>query len=241
MATVIADPLPQYPTPLIDLARFDAADALNAREPVAFLIARHVLPDSARTTLYHDFPHHTEAGFFTHDPARCGAAINALVAEIRSRAFADRIGAKLGLPELGTKPMLVHLGFLQNRRHGTIHTDSRATLATVLFYFSADWPHGSSGCLRFLRTGHDIEATLVPEIQPLYGTLVAFARSDRSFHGYLPYEGERPVLKAAWLTSEAELARKTQRNRTTHLLKRVLGPIDRWFDARRDANKTRRD
>lgn len=241
MAAVIDIHSSQPISPLIDPASFDAEDAVNQLEPVAFLVARHALPDASRPLLYHDFPRYAEAGFFDHDPARCGPSINALVGEIRSRAFADHIGAKLGIPDLGTKPMLVHLSFLQNRRHGTIHTDSRATLATVLFYFSAEWPHGSNGCLRFLRNGKDIGATRVPEIRPLYGTMVAFRRSNHSYHGYLPFEGERPVIKAAWLTSQAELERKTRRSRTTHLVKRMLGPIDRWFDARRDASKARRD
>lgn len=239
-ATLAAQPSPPI-APLIDTARFNDADAITRHAPVALLVARHVLADDARATLYRDFPRYEEAGFFDHDPARCGSSINALVAEIRSHAFAERIGAALDIPDLATKPMLVHLSFLQNRRHGTIHTDSRATLATVLFYFSSDWQHGSSGCLRFLRSGRNIDATLLPEIKPLYGTMVAFKRSDQSYHGYLPYEGERPVIKAAWLVSEAELARKTQRNRSTHHLKRLLGPIDRWFDARRDVSKTRPD
>lgn len=227
--------------PVLDLASLDSPANAHQREPVAFLIAKHALPEGQRALLYHDFPHYDEAGFFDHDPTQCGPRINALVDELRSRTFAGRIGAKLGLPDLATKPMLVHLSFLQNRRHGTIHTDSSATLATVLLYFSATWPHGSSGCLRFLANGDDIESAIVPEIRPVYGTLVAFRRSDRSYHGYLPFAGERPVIKAAWLTNEAELARKTQRSRTTHFVKRVLGPIDRWFDAKRDNSKARRD
>lgn len=241
MATVV-DPQAAPPPPrIVDFARFDAPGATCRREPVAFLVATGVLPPAAQAALYRDFPRYEEAGFFDHEPARCGPGINALVEEIRSRAFADRIGDKLGIRDLGSKPMLVHLSFLQNRRHGTIHTDSRATLATVLFYFSADWPHGSNGCLRFLRGDDDIGATIAPEVKPLYGTLVAFRRSSRSYHGYLPFEGERPVIKAAWLTSEAELARKTRRSHSTHFVKRVLGPLDRWFDARRDASKAHRN
>lgn len=223
--------------PVIDLERFDAPDSLWRHAPVAFLVARNVLDESMRDALLRDFPRYREAGFFEHDPANCGPAINALVAEIRSRTFADALGEKLGIPGLGTKPMLVHLSYRQNRRHGTIHTDSRVTLATVLFYFNADWPHGSAGCLRFLGKEDDIDAMIAPEVRPLFGTMVAFRRSDNSYHGYLPYEGERAVIKAAWLVDQEALERKGRRSRTTHLFKKVLGPIDRWFDSGRDASK----
>jgi hypothetical protein len=46
----------------------------------------------------------------------------------------------------------------------------------------------------------------------MYGTLVAFARADDSWHGHLPFEGERRVLlQVAWLASEDELLRKQRR------------------------------
>lgn len=222
----------------VHTAALDAPGAVLRTAPFAFLAAPGVLGGEERERLCADFPDYREAGFFTHDPARCGPSINALVDEIRSPEFAWWIGAKLGLPDLPAKPMLVHLGSLQNRRHGTIHTDSTATLATVLFYFNRDWPHGSAGCLRLLTRGDDIQSLLVPEIPPLYGTMVAFRRSECSFHGYLPYEGERRVLKAAWLTSQAEYDRKQARNRSVHLVKRILGPLDRWFDRKRADSKS---
>lgn len=228
------------PSPVIDLARLDGGDVLRAHAPFDYLVAHNVLDGARCAELRADFPQYREAGFFEHDPARCGSSINELVAAIRSPAFARAVGQKLGLPQLADKPMLVHLGFRQNRRHGTIHTDSEATLATVLFYFSIAWPHGSAGCLRFLTEPDDIDALLAPEIRPAFGTMVAFRRSDCSYHGYLPYEGERPVLKAAWLVSQAALARKTRRAHATYFAKRLLGPVDRWFDARRDPNKAHR-
>lgn len=227
--------------PVVNMRRLDGADVLLRREPVAFIVAKDVLENSLHDALCRDFPRYREAGFFEHDPDRCGPTINALVDEIRSRAFADKLGEKLGIPQLATKPMLVHLSSLQNRRHGTIHTDSRATVATVLFYFNNAWPHGSAGCLRFLGREDDIEAMIAPEVKPLFGTMVAFRRSDISYHGFLPYEGERMVIKAAWIVSREELDRKQRRNRTTHLFKKVLGPIDRWFDSGRDASKAHKD
>ena len=123
-----------------------------------------------------------------------------------------------------------------NRRHGTLHTDSRSKVATALVYFNRDWPHGSAGCLRFLANGDDIGAMLAPEIPPLYGTLVAFARADDSWHGHLPFEGERRVLQVAWLTSEDELRRKQKRGRFSRWLKKLAGGLDRRIGAGRGVN-----
>ncbi|MBS0302906.1 MAG: 2OG-Fe(II) oxygenase, partial [Proteobacteria bacterium] len=61
-------------------------------------------------------------------------------------------------------------------------------------------------------------------------------RADNSFHGHLPYEGERRVIQVAWLTSEEEKLRKTQRGKFSRLFKKLLGGLDRRFGARRGRN-----
>lgn len=226
---------------MIDLGRLDAPDVMVRHKPFSFMAVNGMLPMTARDQLIRDFPRYQEAGFFEYDPARCGPTINALVAEIRSDEFALKLGVMLDVPELPTKPLLVHVSSRQNRRHGTIHTDSRSKLVTALFYFNADWPHGSAGCLRFLANGDSISATIAPEVRPLFGTMAAFRRSNRSFHGYLPFEGERLVIQAAWLTNEKALKRKNSRSRVSHFFKKAIGPIDRWFGAGRDASKAHRD
>ena len=70
------------------------------------------------------------------------------------------------------------------------------------------WPDTHDGCFRFLKCVDDIDDLAAPEIRPMYGALAAFRRADNSFHGHLPYEGERRVIQVAWLTSEEEKARK---------------------------------
>ena len=93
----------------------------------------------------------------------------------------------------------------------------------------------------FLARIDDIDALVVPEIRPLYGTLAAFRRTGNSFHGHLPYEGERPVVQVAWLTSEAEKSRKTRRGRSSRMVKKLIGRLDRWFGASRDRNASHHD
>ena len=212
------------------------ASALVRSEPFSFLLAQDMLSPAAAPALAADFPRYRGAGFFPHADADCGPAVNALVAEVTAPAFADAIGARLGIERLSQHPTLVTLCRALNRRHGTIHTDSRSKVATALVYLSPSWPEISAGCLRFLARPDDIESVLVPELQPLYGRLAAFKRADNSFHGHLPFEGERPVIQIAWLVDAAARDRKTRRGRFSRALKWLAGRLDGWFGRGRGDN-----
>ena len=224
------------PDPLLDAGRLDRPDAIVASEPFRFFVARGQLDDAQGDALRADFPRYGSAGFFPYEPADCGPALRGLIDEITAPAFAEALGRKLGIENLGARPAIVTLSDSVNRRHGTLHTDSRSKIATALVYFNQDWPHGSAGCLRFLASGDDIEAMVSPEILPLYGTLAAFARADNSWHGHLPFEGERRVLQVAWLTSEDELRRKQKRGTFSRWFKKLVGGLDRRFGAGRGVN-----
>jgi hypothetical protein len=226
---------------LLDPACLDRPDTLVREQPFAFLVAREQLPAAAAADLARDFPRYANAGFFPHEAADCGASVNRLVGELTSPAFADAIGAHLGIPHLGEHPSLVTICRSLNLRHGTIHTDSKSKVVTALVYLNESWPDISEGCLRLLNRIDDIDDLAVPEVRPLYGTLVAFRRADNSFHGHLPHEGERRVIQVAWLTSEEEKLRKTRRGKLSRLFKKLFGGIDRRLGAGRDRNAAHRD
>ncbi|MEO5624819.1 MAG: 2OG-Fe(II) oxygenase [Dokdonella sp.] len=228
-------------TRLLDPARLDRADTCVRTEPFAFLIAHGQLADDASADLERDFPRYPSAGFFPHEVGDCGPSVNRLVDELVSREFADAVGARLGLPDLGAHPSLVTICRSLNKRHGTIHTDSRSKIATALVYLNESWPEISEGCLRFLNRIDAIDDLVVPEVRPLYGTLVAFRRGDNSFHGHLPHAGERRVIQVAWLTSEEEKLRKTRRGKFSRLFKKLFGAFDRRLGAGRDRNAAHRD
>ena len=227
---------------LIDPARLDAPGTEVRREPFAFVIAQGQLPAAARTALNARFPalqrrrilpvrgrglraEHQPAGRRDHG----------------ARRSPTRSAQRLGIPHLGGYPTLVTICRALNKRHGTIHTDSKSKVATALLYLNESWPDTSDGCFRFLNRIDDIDDLAAPEIKPLYGALAAFRRADNSFHGHLPYEGERRVIQIAWLTSEEEKARKTQRGRLSRLFKQLFGGLDRKLGAGRDRNAAHRD
>jgi hypothetical protein len=222
---------------LIDSARLDRADTSLYSEPFPFLIARGQLPLAAAADLDRDFPNYRSAGFFPYQSHDCGPSIVAAIHALTSREYARELGSKLGVPDLEHYPVLVTICRSLNKRHGTIHTDSRSKVASALLYLSPEWPHGSAGSLRFLNRIDSIDDLAAPEVLPVYGNLVAFKRTDNSFHGHLPFEGERRVIQIAWLTSEEEKERKTRRGKFSRLLKKIMGALDsKWGSGRaRDA------
>ena len=203
--------------------------AVIRQAPFAYLIAQNMLDANAETALTDDFPKYRGAGFFPYMQSDCGPAINALVGELIAPAFADALGQKLGIEALSKRPPLVTLCRSLNLRHGTIHTDSLSKVATALLYLSPGWPQTSAGCLRFLARADDINALLVPELRPVYGAFAAFKRSDNSWHGHIPYEGERQVIQIAWLVDEHARARKTRRGKFSRAIKWLAGRVDGWI------------
>lgn len=206
------------------------ASALAA--PFPLLCGEGLLDPADAERLRADFPRYRGAGFFPHEAADCGAAINALIDELTAAPFADAIGERLGIAALSRYPALVTLCSSLNRRHGNIHTDSQSKIVTALVYLNADWPHGDAGALRFLADVNDIQKQVAPQVTPVYGNLVAFRRGEHSFHGHLPFEGERLTIQIAWLADADALARKTRRGRLSRGLKKVLGGFDRWWKPR---------
>lgn len=226
---------------LLDPARLDRPDTMVQHQPFPFMMAHGQLPDEVRDDLERDFPRYTSAGFFPYDPDDCGPSINALIENMTSPAFAHAIGQRLGIDNLGQYPTLVTLCRLLNKRHGTIHTDSRSKVATALIYLNPRWPDTSNGCLRFLHRIDDIDSIAAPELIPLYGEFAVFKRCENSFHGHLPYEGERRVIQVAWLISEEEKLRKTKRGKFSRAFKKLFGKLDTRFGAGRDRNASHPD
>jgi len=226
---------------LLDPARLDRPDTDIRLEPFPFMIAHGQLPDDARNDIDRDFPRYTSAGFFPYDSSDCGPTVNTLVQNLTTPEFASAVGRRLGIENLGQYPTLVTLCRSLNKRHGTIHTDSKSKVATALLYLNTQWPDTSDGCLRFLSKIDDIDDMVAPELTPLYGEFAVFKRCDNSFHGHLPFEGERRVIQVAWLTSEEEKLRKTKRGKFSRVFKRMFGSLDRKLGSDRDRNASHHD
>jgi len=211
-------------------------DTLINRQPFPFFVARKVLNEEMMSSFIEDFPRLKGAGYLPHEKDECGASINALIAQFTDPEFADTIGENLGIEKLSQYPTYVSISRSLKKRHGRIHTDGKSKIATALLYLNPGWTVDGNGCLRFLKRIDDFEDTVAPEVSPVYGTLAAFKRAENSFHGHLPFEGQRLVIQVAWLVSAADKDRKAKRGKLSHKLKQLFG----WFGGKqgKDAEGT---
>ncbi len=106
-------------------------------------------------------------------------------------------------------------------RDGNIHTDAVTKIITVLIYMNPTWEQ-AGGCLRLLRSPNDIEDVIV-EIPPVEGTLLAFRRSDNSWHGHKLFIGPRRVIQFNWVTTQGVERREVLRHRVSAWMKKTLG------------------
>jgi SM-20-related protein len=163
------------------------------------------------------FPAIAKPGLFPLSVLQSGPAFRALIAELDSPAFEAAVAEKFGLPIEG-KPKLFTVRGRCHKRDGGIHTDSTTKIVTVLVYLNPGW-EADGGRLRVLRSATDL-GDCAAEIPPDAGILFAFRRSERSFHGHEPFDGERRALQLNWMTDLAARDREFTRHRLSSYVKR---------------------
>jgi hypothetical protein len=200
----------------LDLAAFRAAPLV--RQPFEYLVLPGFVKASAREAINRDFPIITKPGSFPISELTYGPAFAEFLASLQGDAFRLAFEEKFGLSLAGRATMVTVRG-QSGLRDGNIHTDSVSKIITVLIYLNSHW-EGTGGCLRLLRSAYDLD-DVIREIPPLDGTLLAFRRSDNSFHGHKPFIGSRRVLQLNWVSGQGVKAFETFRHRTTAWLKRL--------------------
>lgn len=202
-------------TPSLNLKAFSAV-ALT-RQPFPHLIVPGFVNAKALAGIHADYPRIEHTGSFPVDELTYGPAFASLLEELRGDEVREAFAAKFGI-DLTGRPMMITVRGQSGTRDGNIHTDAVTKIVTVLIYMNASWEN-SGGRLRLLRSPDDIEDVLV-EIPPQEGTLVAFQRTDNSFHGHKPFIGPRRVIQVNWVTSEGTRLREVWRHRVSAWLKR---------------------
>jgi SM-20-related protein len=219
MASVLASAAaPPTPFPSAD-EMFDDdafATAQLVGEPFDHLLVPRFLRPEALAAVNRDYPAIEGPGNFAPEVLSYGPAFAALLDELRSDRFAARIGAKFGVDLAGCVPTIAIRRFCE-ATDGNIHTDHKSKVITMLIYFNEVWPH-RGGRLRLLRSATDIEDHAA-EVEPAAGNLIAFRRTENSFHGHLPHVGERRFLQLMW-TRGGDLSRAV--SKLTKPIRRML-------------------
>lgn len=203
--------------PILELEALDAKP-LTA-DPYDHVVAPDFIREEWLPELLADFPRVEQPGSFPAGALSFGPAFGALLEELRSEQTTRSFARKFGI-DLSGRPTMVSVRGQCRAGDGGIHTDSATKVVTALIYFNPGWT-AETGRLRLLRSGDDIGDHAV-EIAPEAGTLVAFRRSDRSFHGHLPYVGERRSVQLNWVTTAGVARREMIRHGIAARLKSLL-------------------
>ena len=201
---------------LLDLSAFRAAPL--EREPFEFIVVPRFLGPKMLARLRADFPAISDAGLLPLSEVSYGPSFRALVDEIQGPELTAAFSDKFSI-DLSPLPLMITVRARCRETDGRIHTDSGAKVVTALLYLNEEWQAGG-GRLRLLRGPLDIE-DMVAEVPPDGGTLVAFRRSERSFHGHKPYGGERRYVMFNWMRDSRVAARELGRHRLSARLKRA--------------------
>jgi len=184
--------------PILDLPRF-AATPLQTTPFEHIVVPDFVRPEQLSRALA-DFPAVDGPGSFPLTTVNAGSTFNQLIEEFRAPQVAEMFSQKFGV-DVTDRPLMVSVRGQMQARDGRIHVDSKGKIITVLIYMNETWPH-TGGRLRILRDGHNIE-NYTAEVPPLAGTLLAFRRSDTSWHGHLPFIGERRSIQLNFVVDES--------------------------------------
>lgn len=190
-------------------------------DPFDFLIAPGFIGPEALAGINADYPPIASAANHSLDNLNCGPAFRRLMDTLQSADVAAVLGEKFSV-DLPALPTTVTVRKFCERTDGNIHTDHRSKIITVLVYFNETWEH-QEGQLRLLRDKDNIENYAV-QVPPLGGTLLAFRRTDHSWHGHTRFVGERRMVQVNYL-DQSPLAVATQRVSRfgTHFMKNILG------------------
>lgn len=206
-----------YGHALFDFAALDSS-ALE-REPFGFVIVPNFLTAGALAAANRDFPSIKGPANFPPEQVRYGPGFGQLLDALDSDEFSERLGAKFGMELIG-QPTTITVRKFCEASDGNIHTDHRSKILTALIYFNTEWDH-EGGKLRMLRSKKDIE-DYAAEVPPVGGTLLAFRRTDHSFHGHKQFVGERRMLQMNWLKQSRKAQYRQKFDRlSTHLIKRL--------------------
>ena len=191
------------------------------RDPFDFVVVEEFVRRDAVASLVADFPQIRGHGSYPVESLEYGSAFAQLVAALTGAELRRAIEEKFGI-DLADRPTLLTVRGRSDGKDGRIHTDTATKIITLLLYMNPVW-ESAEGRLRLLRGPRDLEDYAV-EVAPLAGTMLAFRRSERSFHGHRAHVGERRSLQLNWVTDGSVVRRELGRHRWSARLK-ALNPF----------------
>jgi SM-20-related protein len=196
------------------------------RDPFEYVVVKDFIEHDKLKKVLADYPEVPGPGSHPPSSLKIAGGFKDLIDEMLDTPFRNAVEEKFDIDLTGRPTMYTVRGFCR-ARDGKIHTDSKTKIITVLLYMnSASW-ESTTGRLRLLRNGSDLENHAV-EIEPVAGTLLIFRRSDKSWHGHHPYEGKRRAIQLNWVTDQSVVDREQGRHGFSSKIKRLFQPALSW-------------
>ncbi len=139
---------------------------------------------------------------------------------MRSNEFRKAFEEKFNI-DLTNRPDMITVRGRCSEKDGKIHTDSETKIITILIYMNSGW-ESAGGRLRLLCSGNNLDDVIL-EVPPTEGTLLAFRRSNNSWHGHKPFSGPRRAIQFNWVMSEAVVRCEQNRHRVSSWVKKLRG------------------
>ncbi|WP_300541065.1 2OG-Fe(II) oxygenase [Maricaulis sp.] len=199
---------------------FDVLRAAELRtEPYNYFVAEGAVTANEAADVRRDYPVINKPGYLPLSKLEAAGEFKRLMDDLMSAELAQVLTDKFGV-DFTEKPRMITVRRLSQLSDGPIHNDSKSKILTMLTYLNAEWDGSGAGCIRVLNGPTDFE-DFTEEVPPLAGYVFAFLRDDHSWHGHLPFEGERYVVQTTFLTSQEELDRKENRGGLQYFLKKL--------------------
>ncbi len=200
----------------LDLETFRATPL--KRQPYDYLVVPGFVKPAAFAEIVAAYPTIDKPGSLPPSTLDCPPRFQAFLAELEAAPFRGAIEEKFGL-DLAGRPTMITVRARTRAKDGTIHTDTESKIITVLIYFNQSWD-ADGGRLRILRRPDRLD-DYAEEVSPYGGTLLAFRRSTRSWHGHEPFEGPRRAIQLNWVTDQATVDRELARHRVSAFFKKL--------------------
>jgi|ERR1700757_2544148 SM-20-related protein len=186
--------------------------------PYEHVIVNGFVKPEALRKINADYPHIEDTGSFPVEGLEFGPGFEMMVEALESDEFRNAFEEKFHV-DLSGRPTTITVRGRCSGDDGQIHTDSTGKIITILLYLNPVWDN-SGGRLRLLRA-KNIE-DIAAEVVPSGGNLVAFLRSDHSWHGHLPFSGERRVVQFNWVVNKRNQKIVLLRHRLSASVKHLL-------------------
>jgi hypothetical protein len=202
---------------VLDLEALAAAPVQH--DPCDFIVVPNFVRREMLAAVNGDYPAIVEPGNFPPEELTFGPVFAQMMDELQSPAMKNAVSRKFGI-DLEGFPLQITVRKFSEADDGNVHNDSKLKVVTALIYFNESWAH-EGGRLRLVRNPNDID-DFGAEVEPSGGTLLVFKRSERSYHGFKSFAGERRSLQMYYVRPKRAATTEGKRLGLKKRLKRML-------------------